>query len=107
MEPATAPETKTPEKSAVEMFVSIMGKMGLVFLLLFVGAAVMNSAHDPAMNHTGGGVVKMSIPLGTTSCMVTVQQDDGTSHAYDKLAAPYCIGFSVGKRVHVTNGMVD
>lgn len=84
-----------------------MGKVGLAILFVFIVLALINSSHDPAMNYTGGGVVQMSVPVGTTSCMVTVQQDDGTSHTYNKLVAPHCIGFHAGSRVHVTRGMVD
>lgn len=110
MEPITAPEAEnveTVQKTDAELFSSILGKFALALFLVFSVLAVINAAHDPAMNYTGGGVVTTSVPLGNTSCVVTVQQDDGTAHTYNKLVAPFCTGFSAGKRVHVTRGMVD
>jgi len=107
MEQITKPEPETAEKSAVELFGSIMGKVMLGLLLVFLIFAGISSLHAPAMHYTGGGAVTISVPVGSTSCMLTVKQDDGNEHTYEKITAPLCTGFSVGKRVHITDGVVD
>lgn len=107
MEPITATEAEPVQKTDTELFWSILGKLSLTLLAIFLILAGINATHDPAMNYTGGGVVTLSVPLGSTSCMVTVKQDNGVEHMYDKLVAPYCGGFHTGSRVHVTRGMVD
>jgi hypothetical protein len=107
MEPITAPDTEPVQKTDVDLFWSVMGKLFLTLLVIFLVLAGINATHDPAMNYTGGGTVKMSVPFGSVSCMITVTQDNGVEHVYDKIAAPHCVGFHAGSRVHVTRGMVD